>query len=141
MAGFFKIYVIGGPGGFRGSDGVNPIYFQILVGTSSRQWWEPHYFMEEIKPMGKLQVIVPAGPDDPDSLLDACVAFFPEWFESCPSLAKAIEQCGGKERMDFDADGIPDIWRTLREEARERFEELPVWEAELADLHPQKLDG
>ena len=68
MAGFFKIYVIGGPGGFRGSDGVNPIYFQILVGTSSRQWWEPHYFMEEIKPMGKLRVIVPAGPDDPDSL-------------------------------------------------------------------------
>jgi hypothetical protein len=43
--------------------------------------------------------------------------------------------------MDFDADGIPDIWRALREEARERFEELPVWEAELADLHPQKLDG
>ena len=140
MAGFSKLYVIGGLGGFLGSDGVNPIYFQILVGVSSREWWEPHYFMDEIKPMGKLRSIVPERPEDPDALLDACMAFFPEFFEDCPSLAEAREQCGGKEQMDFDADGIPKVWRTLREEARERFGELPVWEAELVELHPRRIN-
>ena len=44
MAGFFRLYVVGGLGGFMGADGVNPIEFMILAGHSSRQWLEPHYF-------------------------------------------------------------------------------------------------
>jgi hypothetical protein len=141
MAGIYKLYVIGSPGGYMGSDGVGSIYLQILVGTSSRMWYEPHYFQREIQPMGKLRVIVPEGPDDPDALLDACVAFFPEWFKDCPSLAEATERFGRDERMVFSDKGIPRIWRTLREEARERFAELPVWEAELSEVHPVRVDG
>lgn len=44
MAGFSKIYCVGGLGGFQGADGVNPILFQILVGDASRQWLQVHYF-------------------------------------------------------------------------------------------------
>ena len=58
-----------------GADGVNPIEFLILVGEADRQWLEPHYVDRSIKPIGKLRVIVPAQSDQPDSLLDACIAF------------------------------------------------------------------
>ena len=37
MSGYSKIYCIGGEGGFLGSDGMNPIDFQILVGDGNRQ--------------------------------------------------------------------------------------------------------
>ena len=140
MAGYYKLYVIGGLGGFLGTDGVNPIRLQILVGTSSREWWEPRYFMDGIVPIGKLGSIVPQGPDDPDALLDASLAFFPEFFEGCPGLARAQKELAATERLDFDADGIPAFWKELREEARARFGELNVWEAELNELHPRSID-
>ena len=66
MAGYSKFYVVGGEGGFMGSDGVNPIEILILVGDAGRQWLEPHYFDASIRPIGRIQLIVPAGPDDTD---------------------------------------------------------------------------
>ena len=45
MAGFYKIYMVGGSGGFLGADGINPIGLQILVGTADREWLEPKYFL------------------------------------------------------------------------------------------------
>lgn len=47
MAGYSKIYCIGGEGGFLGADGMNPIDFQILVGDADRQWLEVRYFNRE----------------------------------------------------------------------------------------------
>ena len=55
MAGFSKIYCVGGLGGFQGADGVNPIFFRILVGNSDRQWLQVHYFDQTIKPIGRLR--------------------------------------------------------------------------------------
>ena len=43
MAGYSRIYCIGGLGGFGGADGINPILLQIWVGDASRQWFEAHY--------------------------------------------------------------------------------------------------
>jgi len=97
VAGYSKFYVIGGQGGFMGADGVNPIEFLVLVGDAGRQWLEPHYFDRSIKPIGRLRAIVPAGPDQPDSLLDACIAFCPRHFRECPSLGEvesAPSECG-----------------------------------------------
>jgi hypothetical protein len=88
VAGYSNIYVVGGQGGFMGTDGVNPIECLVLVGDADRQWLEPKYFDRSIKPIGKLRVIVPAGPDQPDSLLDACIAFLPRHFSGCPSLGE-----------------------------------------------------
>ena len=103
-----------------GADGVNPIEFMVLVGDANRQWLEPHYFDRSIKPIGKLRVIVPAGPDHPDSLLDACIAFCPRHFSSCPSLAEVESALRDVERLDFHAspEQIPEAWPRLREEAR-----------------------
>jgi hypothetical protein len=44
MAGYSKLYCVGGLGGYLGADGINPILFQILIGNADRQWLEVHYF-------------------------------------------------------------------------------------------------
>ncbi len=133
MAGYSKIYVIGSPGGFMGADGVNTIEFMILVGDASRQWLEPKYFDKSIKPIGQINNIVPLGPDHPDSLLDACIAFCPRHFRSCPSLQEVENNLHGIKKMDFDAtpEIIPPAWEQLREEARPIFSNMHIWVADL----------
>jgi hypothetical protein len=137
MAGYSKLYVIGGRGGFMGADGVNPIELILLVGDADRQWLEPHYFDESIRPLADVRVIVPAGPDHPDSLVDACIAFYPQHFRSCPSLAEVEVAIRDLERLDFDASlqEIPSAWATLREEARPLFRELNIWRADLEPIN------
>lgn len=135
MAGFSKLYVIGGLGGYQGADGVNPIQMQIWVGDAARQWLEPHYIDRSIAPLGAIRTIVPEKPNDPIALLDACIAFFPKHFEQCPSLASAAASLAGSTRLDFDQgkESIPPVWPTLRQEAMPHFKRLNVFEAE---LHP-----
>jgi hypothetical protein len=96
MAGYSKLYVIGGLGGFQGADGVNPIDLQILVGDADRQWLEARYFDKRLKPLGKVRAIIPAAPNDPEALLDAAIAFYPKHFATCPSL-HAIESSLGEQ--------------------------------------------
>ena len=86
MAGYSKLYVIGD----EGVDGVNPIRMQIWVGDGNRQWLEPYYIDQSIKPIGVIKKIIPNGPNDPVSVLDACIAFYPHYFQKCPSLAEAV---------------------------------------------------
>ncbi len=92
MAGYSRFYVVGGLGGFQGADGVNPITFQILVRDQPGQRLEAHYFDSSIRPLGKIRTIVPAGPDTPEALIDACIVFYPGHFKACPSLAKVREK-------------------------------------------------
>ena len=103
MAGYSRIYVVGGQGGFEGADGVNPIEFLVLVGDADREWLEPHYFDTTIEPIGQLRTIIPVKPLDPESLLDACVAFYPRHFTTCPSLKKVESSLWDTTRLDFDA--------------------------------------
>lgn len=116
-----------------GADGVNPIELIILVGDSSRQWLEPHYFNRRLRPLGKLRVIVPAGPYHPDALIDACIAFAPHYFRECPSLTSVASEAAEMERLDFDARPreIPAAWGQLREEARPIFASMGIWRADL----------
>ncbi len=142
MAGFSKLYVIGGQGGFMGSDGANPIEFMILVGDSSRQWLEPFYHDVSIKPLGQLKTIVPEGPDVPESILDACIAFAPGYFSKCPSLKKVRKELGDLEQLDFDhgKKEIPPSWAALREEARSVYANMNVWRADFVPLfQPQRM--
>jgi len=133
MAGYSKLYCVGGLGGFMGADGINPILFQILVGNADRQWLEAHYFDKSIKPLGKINVIVPARPDDENALLDACLAFFPQHFAECPSLPKVEQKVRDLTRLDFHlgVDKIPEEWEALRQEAKPFFKSLNIFEAEL----------
>lgn len=137
MSGYSKMFVFGGLGGYLGADGVNPIEFLILVGESDRQWLEPHYFDSAIIPIGRLRVIIPEGPDNPDALLDACIAFCPRYFSACPSLAEVESALRDTERLDFHAEvaSIPPSWATLREEARPVFAALNCWRADLEPMN------
>lgn len=119
-----------------GADGVNPIEFLVLVGDADRQWLEPHYFDRSIMPIGALRVIVPVGPDHPDSLLDACIAFCPRHFRSCPSLMEVESALRDADRLDFDArpQEIPAAWARLREEARPLLAAMSIWQADLVLL-------
>jgi hypothetical protein len=136
VAGYSKLYVVGGLGGFMGADGVNPIEFLVFVGDADRQWLEPHYFDGSIKSIGRLRVIVPAAPDHQDSLLDACIAFCPRHFRSCPSLAEVESALREADRLDFDArpQEIPAAWASLREEARPLFAAMNIWHADLVPI-------
>ena len=136
VAGYSKIYVIGSQGGFMGADGVNPIEFLVLVGDADRQWLEPHYVDRSIMPIGKVRVILPPAPDHPDSLLDACIAFCPRHFMSCPSLVEVESALRWADRLDFDVrpQGIPAAWTNLREEARPLFAAMNLWRADLMPI-------
>ena len=133
MSGFSKIYVLGGEGGFMGADGVNPISMLILVGDAGRQWLEPKYFDNSLKPIGRIRSIVPKGPDHPNSLLDACIAFCPGLFEKCPSMNEAKQKLKEARQLDFDLqyDEFSDVWERLREEAKPIFKDLSIWEGNL----------
>lgn len=126
-----KIYCFGAEGGFMGSDGIREIYWQVLVCDSDRQSLVSYHFDRRIGPMGRVKVIIPAGPDHPDALIDACLAFFQEYFESCPSLAQVSEGLANARRIDFHLDGEPTGWAHLREEARPLFKEMVIYEAVL----------
>jgi hypothetical protein len=131
VAGFSKLCLIGRLGGFQGADGVNPVQLQIWVGDADRQWLEPHYFDLSIKPLGAIRSIVPENPDDPVALLDACLVFFPNHFERCPSLPEAARSLEGLTCLEFDQGkkAVPAVWPKLREEARPYFRRLHIFEA------------
>lgn len=135
MAGYGKIFCVGGEGGYLGSDGINPILFQIFVGDASRQWLEVNYVDSSIKPIGKIITIIPQGPDHKDSIIDACLAFYPQFFGSCPSLPAVKEKLKDAERMDFDlGKNVPEEWAQLREEARPLLSKLAIYKAELVPV-------
>jgi hypothetical protein len=133
MAGYSKLYCIGGLGGYLGADGINPILLQIWVGNSDRQWLEAHYFNTDIRPIGNIKVVVPERPDHQNTLLDACLAFYPSAFVQCPSMTQVKSKLAEAERLDFDLgkSEIPREWDQLRNEARRPFRELHIFEAEL----------
>lgn len=143
MAGYDEMYVIGGQGGFMGVDGINPIELQIWVGNSSRMWFTPYYFDSNLKPLGQLNTIIPERPDCEDNILDACIAFYPIHFQTCPSLKLVEKQLGNKERLDFDISpkGIPTSWPALREEARPLFATLNIWHAPFRQLNKVMWDN
>lgn len=135
MAGFYKLYVVGGVGGYMGADGANPIDFILTVGTADREWFEARYFRPGIRPLGNIRVTVPAGPADPNALIDACIAFDADRFAHCPSMAEVSQQMLGVERLDFDrGSDIPPAWARLRDEARSAFDEMNIWQAELVPV-------
>ena len=132
-----KIYCIGSEGGFGGSDGLRTIDLLILVTEADRQALVAYHFdrrirpNERIRPMGRIHVIIPRGPNHPDALIDACLAFYPKYFESCPSLEQVAEGLANARRIDFDRHSEPRGWSQLREEARPLFEKMIIYEGVL----------
>ena len=80
--------------------------------------------------------MVPGGVFDENSLLDACIAFAPKFFKSCPTLKKIQEELENSEFLDFDLgkDKIPKDWNQLRREAAPIFEKLNIYKIKLVPL-------
>jgi hypothetical protein len=136
MAGYSKVVFVGGLGGYLGADGINPIFFQILIGDASRQWLEVLYVKKNIKPLGNVTRFVPRGPDNPNMLLDACILFFPDHFRKCATLNVVKEHLTGIDFVDFDTGAnVPEDWEKLREEAKEFVNELAIFKAELKQIN------
>lgn len=133
MAGFYKLYVVGGAGGFMGADGVSPIEYIIGVGAGHRMWLQ--MFTIGGRRSTRVRFVVPAGPNDPNTLIDAVLAFDIGRFAQCPSFGAVRDQLDGVERLDFDARlNIPADWPALREEARPIFDRMGIWEADLREV-------
>ncbi len=133
MAGYSKIFCIGHAETY---DGIANVRLCILQGEGNRQWFEAGFVAPGLKPLGSLRVVVPARPNDPDGLIDACIAFYPSWFSDCPSLALVSRQLKGQTCLDFDLGRalIPKEWYQLREEARRKFDDLVIYDGHLRSV-------
>jgi hypothetical protein len=141
MAGYFRVYFIGET---DGEDGINSLIGQILVGEGDRPWFEARYENKKYRPMGKVAAVIPISPEDPNMLLDSCLAFFPDLFKECPSLSKVSGKCDGLTRLDFDLEpnNIPKEWAQLRQEAEPVFKSLIIYQGELKKVkRPKRLIG
>ena len=141
MAGFYKIYMVGGSGGFLGADGINPIGFQILVGTSSREWLEPKYFDKKIKSISGITHMVPKSPIDDESIIDGLIIFAPKLFEeSCDLMKKAHKYFDklGKKHIDMGKDE-PEFWNELILQAKPTFYNIKLYKADIEDLRPESF--
>lgn len=127
---FAETYLVVDPARCSGDSPTGNALFEIRTAVSDRQWLEVHYVVDGIEPISG-STIVPARPDDPEALLDACILFYPDYFRDCPSMPAVMEALRGPTRiqpLDFDLENVPKVWFTLREEARERAQGLRFFE-------------
>ena len=141
MAGFYKIYMVGGSGGFMGADGINPIALQILIGTSSREWLEPNYFDKDLSSISGITRMVPKSPTNDENIIDGLIIFAPQLFEeSCDLLKDAHMYFDklGKKRIDMSKHE-PAFWNDLVIQAKPKFENLKLFRANIEDLRPESF--
>ena len=112
----------------------NDNVLQILVGGNFRQWLRPVYFRDsDIRPISSIKTIVPDGPNNKNMLIDACIAFAPTFFKDCHSLDNVQNLINkSSSLLDFNSKdgGVPKEWVKLREQAKETFDKLKIYEFE-----------
>jgi hypothetical protein len=74
----------------------------ILQGEGDRQWLRVFYLENDIQPLGKIKTVVPEAPDGANNLLDACIAFFPEWFKESKVLQTMKKELSQTEFLDLN---------------------------------------
>ena len=128
IKGLNPIYVVTDPDSPASEPPIRKPGVAILVGHGDRAWMEARVPDGRPQPLGRLQAIVPERPDFDAALLDALLAFWPERFRSCPSLAAVEGSLQDVETLDFDlgANRIPAEWVALRREARPIYDRLIV---------------
>ena len=141
MSGYTRIYCIGGRRGGEKTPGIHPLLMEILVGEGDYQWWEPRYMDETIEPLGNIRVLIPEKPDHQNALIDACIAFFPDYFRECPLLGAMGKQLKDSPTLDFRNQwaAVPEHWPYLRNQARTAFGELHIFEADLKEVRSDNL--
>ena len=111
--------------------GTSPIHhpsLAILVGHADRGWFERRSVHGLPRPIGSIGTVIPLKPDFDGALLDALIAFWPDRFRTCPSLAVVERKLQNASVLDFNIrpDRIPPEWEALRKEARPIYEALLI---------------
>ena len=128
MNDFNPVYAVTDPASPTSGSHIRKPGIVILVGHGDRAWMEARVPEGRPRPLGRIQTIVPERPDFDAALLDSLLAFWPERFRSCPSLAAVESKLQHVETLDFNlgADRIPAEWDELRRQARPIYERLVV---------------
>lgn len=128
MFDFNPVYVVLDPDARAGDSRFRTVSFAILVGHSDTAFLKAGVPRSAFHPLGHLDAVVPERPDFDAALLDGLLAFWPERFRSCPSLAAVEAGLRHETRLDFHyhPERIPAEWNALREEARPIFERLEI---------------
>ena len=128
MSDFNPVYAVTDPDAPAPGSPIRTPDIVILVGHGNRAWMEARVPGGRPRPLGRIEAVIPEKPDFDAALLDALLAFWPERFRSCPSLAAVESRLLHREKLDFDlgADRIPAEWAALRREARAIYERLVV---------------
>ena len=138
MNDFNPVYAVTDPASPTSGSHIRKPGIVILVGHGDRAWMEARVPEGRPRPLGRIQTIVPERPDFDAALLDALLAFWPECFRACPSLAAVEGKLQHVETLDFDlgADRIPAEWAALRREARPIYDRLVVLRVDAEFLAP-----
>jgi hypothetical protein len=84
MAGYNAIWIVGR----KTHDGVNPISTMVLQGLSDRIWLELPRGYKTSKV--KVKTMIPPQPNDPNMLIDMCMAFMPQLFQENPIMYRCL---------------------------------------------------
>lgn len=140
MNDFNPVYLVLDPDSPAGPAPIRTPGLVVLFGHGNRIWVKARVPSGWLRPIGRIETVVPEAPDSETALLDALLAFWPERFRSCPSLGAVEAKLGRTDFLDFDEhpERIPAEWTALRREARAIYEELVVVRVDGALLAPFK---
>ena len=122
---YSKVFLVGEPidNEFFGSD-ISP-NFMFLQQEGNRISLQVFFLDDKIKPISKIRTVVPESPESPYALLDASIAFYPQFFKDCASLMNVKEQLKNTTLLDLDLN-MPEGWKNLWKEAFPYFKKLRI---------------
>ena len=122
---YSKVFLVGEPidNEFFGSD-ISP-KFMVLQQEGNRVSLQVFFLDDKIRSISKIRTVVPESPESPYALLDASIAFYPQFFKDCASLMNVKEQLKNTTFLDLDLN-MPRGWKNLRKEAFPYFKKLRI---------------
>ena len=140
MAGYKRIYIFGGQGGFQGVDGVNPLIMQIWVGVSDGKWFEAHYFSDDLKPISNIKILYPSAGNEREDLLEACIIFAPKFFNKMKSIDLVQSHFKNHSEKSLNLrKNKPVFWNDVLSEAMPIFEELNLFKSDIIGIDRKEV--
>lgn len=97
----------------------------ILQQEGNRVSLKVFYLDDKIRPISNIKTVVSESPENPYTLLDASIAFYPQFFKDCASLINVKEQLKNTTFLDLNLN-MPEGWKNLRKEAFPYFKKLRI---------------
>ena len=114
----------------------------IGVWEGSRKVCIPIYIAPGVQQLGNIRSLVPGGPQEPESTLDTLLAYYPQAFDACPTMATVRRLTLSVSKLDLnigDSKLHREYWPQLRTEAMPIFRELSFALGPLTWYGPQRF--